>query len=305
MAGVSAQTRAGSQHDRFEEQRPGDPAEDPAAEEKDAALDRIVLLGGPRLRRSWYDLLATAVVAGVEIGFGVLALLTVEHVTGSRLLGSVAFSIGFVALLLGHSELFTEGFLVPVTTVAAGVASWWQLVRLWIGTLVGNLVGGWVVAWLIVTGLPELRETTIASGTEYAASSLTSRTFALAVLAGAAITLLTRMQNGTENDVAKMLACVAIAFVIVGGGLFHSILDSILVFGALHAGAPAIGYGNWLWWFAWTVVGNMVGGLGLVTLLRLVRSQGRLQQWRRDGAAGEDSAETSAEDSAGDSAGVS
>jgi formate-nitrite transporter family protein len=281
MAGVSAQTRAGSQDDRFEEQRPGNPAEDPAAEEKDEALDRIVLLGGPRLRRSWYDLLATATVAGVEIGFGVLALLTVKHVTGSLLLGSVAFSVGFVALLLGHSELFTEGFLVPVTTVAAGAASWWQLARLWIGTLVGNLAGGWVVAWLIVTGLPELRETTISSGIEYAASSLTLRTFVLAVLAGAAITLLTRMQNGTENDVAKILACVAIAFVIVGGGLFHSILDSILVFGALHAGAPGIGYGNWLWWFAWTVVGNMIGGLGLVTLLRLVRSQGRLQQWRR------------------------
>jgi formate/nitrite transporter FocA (FNT family) len=90
------------------------------------------------------------------------------------------------------------------------------------------------------------------------------------------------MQNGTENDVAKILACVGIAFVIVGGGLFHSILDSILVFGALQAGAPGIGYGNWLWWFAWTVVGNMVGGLGLVTLLRLVRSQGRLRQWRRE-----------------------
>ena len=43
-----------------------------------------------------------------------------KHATGSLLLGSVAFSVGFVALLLGHSELFTEGFLVPVTTVAAG-----------------------------------------------------------------------------------------------------------------------------------------------------------------------------------------
>ena len=285
---MSAQARVGSQDDRFHEQRPGDPA----AEEKDEALDRIVMQGGPRLNRTWYDLLATAVVAGIEIGFGVLLLLTVEHATGSVLLGSVAFSVGFAALLLGHSELFTEGFLVPVTTVVAGVASWRQLLRLWAGTLVGNLVGGWVVAWLIVTGLPELRETTITSGTEYAASSLSLRTFALAVLAGAAITLLTRMQNGTENDVAKMLACVAIAFVIVGGGLFHSILDSILVFGALHAGAPGIGYGNWLWWFAWTVVGNMVGGLGLVTLLRLVRSQGRLRQWRRD-QAGEDSAEVS------------
>ena len=278
MLGVSAQTR----NDRLQDKRPGDPADDPGAEEKDEALDRIVLQGAPRLQRTWYDLLATAVVAGVEIGFGVLALLTVEHVTGSLLLGSLAFSIGFVALLLGHSELFTEGFLVPVTTVVAGAASWRQLMRLWVGTLVGNLVGGWAIAWLIVTGLPELRDTAIESGTKYASASLTLQTFALAVMAGGAITLLTRMQNGTENDVAKMLACVAIAFVIVGGGLYHSILDSILVFAALHAGAPTIDYGNWLWWFTWTVAGNMLGGLGLVTLLRLVRSQGRLRQWRRD-----------------------
>lgn len=269
-----------------EARRPSDPAREPEAEEKDEALDRIVLLGTPRLNRRWYDLLATATVAGVEVGFGVLALLAVETATGSRELGAIAFSIAFVALLLGHSELFTEGFLVPVTTVVAGAARWTQLLRLWAGTVVGNLVGGWVVAWLIVTALPELRPTGVRSGLEFGTSSLTLRTFCLAVLAGAAITLLTRMQNGTENDVAKILACVGIAFVIVGGGLYHSILDSILVFAALHAGAPGVSYGGWAVWFSWTVLGNVVGGLGLVTLLRLVRSQGRLAQWRQGGDGG-------------------
>jgi formate-nitrite transporter family protein len=32
--------------------------------------------------------------------------------------------VGFIALLLGHAELFTEGFLVPVAVVAAKQASW-------------------------------------------------------------------------------------------------------------------------------------------------------------------------------------
>jgi len=63
--------------------RPNDAAEDPAAEEKDEALDRIVLRGAPRLHRTWYDLLATATVAGIEIGFGVLVLLVVKHETGT------------------------------------------------------------------------------------------------------------------------------------------------------------------------------------------------------------------------------
>ena len=98
-------------------------------------------------------------MAGLEIGFGVLVLLG-EDATGSVLLGALAFSIGFVALLLGHSELFTEGSLVPVTTVVAGAATWWQLGRLSLGTLVAPL-GGWVAPGSSSRRC-QLRETTIA-----------------------------------------------------------------------------------------------------------------------------------------------
>ena len=81
-----------------------------------------------------------------------LALLAVYAETGSHLLAGLAFGIGFIALLLARSELFTEGFLVPVTAVVAGRASVGQLAKLWGGTLVANLVGGWLVMWLVVHG---------------------------------------------------------------------------------------------------------------------------------------------------------
>lgn len=252
-------------------------------EEKDHALDRVILEGRPRLHRTTSDLLATGVVAGIEVAIGVLALLTVEEATGSRLLGALAFSIGLIALRLGHSELFTEGFHVPVMVVLAEEASWWQLLRLWGGTLVGNLMGGWLLAWLVAVALPHLHETAGAMAAEFTEAPLDLRTFALAVLAGAAITLLTRMQSGTDEDLAKLVAAVAIALVIVGGGLFHSILDSLIIFVALHAGDPAATHGAWLPWFAFVVLGNLVGGLVLTTLLRVVRSRERLMQWRDHG----------------------
>lgn len=251
-------------------------------EEKDTALDRVIAEGRPRLHRSTPDLLATGVVAGVEVGFGVLAMLTVEHLTGSRLLAALAFSIGLIALRLGHSELFTEGFHVPVMVVAAQEATWWQLLRLWAGTLVGNLVGGWLLAWLIAVGLPDLHEVAGESAREFL-MPLDLRSFALAVLAGGAITLLTRMQQGTDDDVARVIAAVAIAFVIVGTGVLHSVLDTLIIFVALHAGQPGVTYGEWLPWFGWVVAGNLVGGLVLTTMLRLVRSQERLRQWRHSG----------------------
>jgi formate/nitrite transporter FocA (FNT family) len=64
--------------------------------------------------------------------------------------------------------------------------------------------------------------------------------------------------------------------------MFHSILDSLLIFGALHTGDASFGYLDWLRWFSYTVAGNMVGGLGLVTLLRLVRSKERLAEARAE-----------------------
>ena len=104
------------------------------------------------------------------------------------------------------------------------------------------------------------------------------------MLAGGVITLMTRMQHGTDDMPAKVVAAVATAFLLAGLQMFHSILDSLLIFGALHTGQVSFGYLDWLRWFSYTVVGNMVGGLGLVTLLRLVRSKGRLQVERRGGA---------------------
>jgi formate/nitrite transporter FocA (FNT family) len=213
---------------------------------------------------------------------GVLAYLSVLVATGDPLLAGLAFSIGFLALLLGRSELFTEGFLVPVTTVAAKRASVAQLVKLWSGTLAANLVGGWLIMWLVMTAFPKLHAQTITSAQHYVDAPLSAESITLALLGGMAITLMTRMQHGTDSMPAKIAAAVAGAFLLAGLQMFHSILDSLLIFGALIAGNTSFGYLDWLSWFGYTVVCNIVGGLALVTLLRLIRSKDRLKEERRE-----------------------
>ncbi|MDQ6716155.1 MAG: formate/nitrite transporter family protein [Actinomycetota bacterium] len=250
-------------------------------DELDEAVDRIVELGKPRLHRSFFMQVLTGGVGGGELGLGILAMFVVEHQTGSVLLGALAFSVGLLALLLGHSELFTEGFLVPVTTVAAKEGTMTQLGKLWAGTFIGNMVGGWVSVGLIVVGFPELHELMLDKGRVYAEVGLGWRSLALAVLAGAAMTLLTRMHNGTDDDVAKSIATVAIAFVIAGTGVLHSVLDSLVMFGAILSGSPTVGYLDWLGFVWWVVLGNMAGGILLVTATRLVRSRDRLQEQGR------------------------
>ena len=52
----------------------------------------------------------------------------------------------------------------------------------------------------------------------------------------------------------------------------------------LATGEAPFGYLDWLYWFGYTIVGNVAGGLILVTLLRLLRSKERLKDERRASA---------------------
>jgi formate/nitrite transporter FocA (FNT family) len=253
----------------------------PIEDELEDAFSRMVAEGTQRLHRTWREVLVTGFFGGTEVAMGVLAYLSVYEATGNPLLSGLAFSIGFLALLLGRSELFTEGFLVPVTTVAAKRASVPQLLKLWSGTLVANLVGGWVLMLLIMTGFPKLHAQIVESASHYALASLSPETFSLAVLGGMAITLMTRMQHGTDSVPGKIAAAVGGAFLLAGLQMFHSILDSLLIFGAIQTGDAPFGYLDWLGWFAYTVIGNILGGLVLVTLLRLIRSKDRLAEERQ------------------------
>ncbi len=251
-------------------------------EEIETAFDAIVDEGAQRLHRTWPSVLVTGFFGGIEVGLGVMGYLAVEHATGSKLLGGLAFGIGFVALLLAKSELFTEGFLVPIAAVVAKEARLGQLFKLWGGTLVGNLAGGWLFMWIVVQAFPQWREMLIESGAQFALAPFSVQTAALAVLGGSTITLMTRMQHGTESVPGKIVAAMGGGFLLAGLPLFHSVLDSLLIFGAIHAGA-SYGYLEWLSWFWYAVVFNVLGGVVLVTALRLVRSLELIKERRNDG----------------------
>ncbi len=75
---------------------------------------------------------------------------------------------------------------------------------------------------------------------------------------------------------------VSTAFLLIAGTLSHTVVASLMLFAALHAGAP-FGYADWLGVAGVVTAGNLVGGLGLVTLA--AAGAGRTAAHRR-GAAG-------------------
>src|SRR4051812_48044853 len=133
------------------------PSEDESGPQVEEAFERGVAEGAHRLDRSIASLLATGLVGGLDLGVGVFAMLIVRQETGSKLLGALAFGLGFVALTLAGSELFTENFLIPITAVITirrhGPM---RLVRLWIGTLVANVIAGFAMMFAVITAYPGL-----------------------------------------------------------------------------------------------------------------------------------------------------
>lgn len=257
--------------------------EEPELEE---AYDRLVEEGHDRLDRPLLALVSTGLLGGVDVGVGVLIYLVVKAETGNPLVASLAFTIGFAALLLANSELFTENFLVPVIAVVGKVGTVAQLLRLWAVTLAANLVAGWAMAAMIVIALPDVHEVAVMSGSHYAHLGVSWRSFFLAVLAGAVITLLTRMQHATDDLGVRLVAAVMMSFVLVGAQLFHSVLDSILMFTGLLTGQADYTYLDWLGALGWSASGNLVGGLVLVTGLRLLRVPHRVAESRDEGQTG-------------------
>lgn len=143
-----------------------------------------------------------------------------------------------------------------------------------------NLLGGLAFAWLIVLALPEYHATLIDSAVSYLDQPSLLVMIALSLLAGATITLSTRMQQGTSNDVVAALTCMIAGLLLIGLGMLHGALNAIVIFAAILAGAE-ISFLDFLQWFGIVIPFNMIGGLLIITLPRVVRTWRLLRGLRR------------------------
>jgi formate/nitrite transporter FocA (FNT family) len=109
------------------------------------------VVGAERLDRSRLEIMVTSVIGGGEVSVGALAAMTVIGATMAAVpsidlysalaLAGLVFPIGFVLVIVGRSELFTENFLIPVVAVFKTTRTPWSLLALWALSWVGNMIG--------------------------------------------------------------------------------------------------------------------------------------------------------------------
>lgn len=124
-------------------------------------LERQIIEGLTELRRPTSGLFLSAISAGLDIGFGPLmmaVLLTLASTGGGiaepwlTLLLANAYTVGFILVDLGRSELFTEHTTLAVLPVLDRQEPVTKLARLWGVVYAGNAVGGVVFVALLKYG---------------------------------------------------------------------------------------------------------------------------------------------------------
>ena len=100
------------------------------------------------------------------------------------------------------------------------------------------------------------------------------------------ITLMTWCQQIGSDAGPRIVAAVTGAFLLAGAQLNHAIVNSLLMFSALHTGHAPFGYLQWAQTAGWAALGNVIGGVGLVTLLRLLQIPHKVAEERANPAEG-------------------
>jgi formate-nitrite transporter family protein len=249
-----------------------------AAPEPEEIYEQTRKEGRRRLARPPLELAATALVGGFDVSVGVVAYALAANTAHSEardLIASLAFGVGFVFIVVGRSELFTENFLIPVAGLERKRrGSWFKLGELWLVALVLNVAGGVLIA-VVVTAhgvLPRGTDEAFTRLAEHIASRSTLPAFLSAVIAGALMTVMTWFVEGAADSLGVRIVMAWITGAVIALGAFnHAIVSTIeLVFG-MRYGAD-VDVSQLLANLGLAVAGNLVGGLGLVTFVRTVQA---------------------------------
>ena len=228
--------------------------------------------GEEELDRSVSALAWSGLAAGLSMGFSLMVEgLLHHHLPDAQwrpLIASFGYTTGFVIVVLGRQQLFTENTLTGVIPVLTrrDRASLLALLRLWGVVLLANLVGAALFATLAAWAPifePDLHRDFRVIG-EAAASGSFLSLFVEAILAGWLIGLMVWLLPGAGS--ANLIVILLITYIVALGGFAHVIAGSVDVLYLVFAGGKSLG--SYLVDFLVPVLaGNIVGGGALVAML--------------------------------------
>jgi formate/nitrite transporter FocA (FNT family) len=229
-------------------------------------------LGDEEMERPATSLWWSGVAAGLSISFSLLAqaiLLSELPDTPSRpLLTGFGYCVGFLMVVLGRQQLFTESTITVVLPVlkAFSFDALWRMLRLWAIVLVANFAGTlFAAAFCRYTPvLPDaLKEAMLSISRTLLPLGWWEMAFR-GVSSGFLIAAMVWMIPAAEG--AKFWVITLMTWLIAVGNFTH------IVAGSMEANLLVLA-GDWAWWqmlwqfFAPALIGNVIGGTALFALI--------------------------------------
>jgi len=234
-------------------------------------------------KRSNLGLFLSSLSAGLEVGFSILAIGIIytlfknESTNGQlALMMALVYPIGYIFVIIGRSELFTEHTTLATLPVMNGETTMRSLAKLWIIVYIGNLAGGYIfgsIALVLNSEMNLIGKDFFYFVSEKMLKYSIGATLISGIMAGWLMGMLSWLISAAQDTFSRIVMIFLVTFVISIAGLHHCIVGSIEVFMAFFAEANQI---SWLQFFkfqALATLGNIIGGVFLVAVVKFAHSK--------------------------------
>jgi len=240
-------------------------------------LAQEIKTGLSELERPAHGLFLSGLSAGLDISFSLflMAILRtrIEGVLSPpvyEILIANSYAVGFLFVILGRSELFTEHTTLAVLPVLDGRASIRQVARLWGLVYTSNQIGAAVFAGLAVLIGPALGVIEPAVFGRIAGEVVEARSWVMllsAVLAGWLMGLLSWLVAASRDTIGQIFIVWLVTASIGFAHLHHAVVGTTEVLAGVFSGQGAT-FLDFLRFLAVSSVGNALGGLVFVALIK-------------------------------------
>jgi formate/nitrite transporter FocA (FNT family) len=227
--------------------------------------------GEEELKRSTSALAWSGLAAGLSMGFSLIGeglLRATVPDPWKPLITKLGYSAGFLLVILGRQQLFTENTLTPMLPLfqRRDRATLRNVARLWVVVLAANMAGALTVAWGLANSgaFPvEVRQAFAEIGQSAIAPKFGSIVIR-GVFAGWLIAMLVWMLPFAET--ARFSVVVAMTWLIGLGGFSHVVAGAIEVLFLASAGLTSwhTAIGGYI---LPALIGNILGGVALVAVV--------------------------------------
>lgn len=250
-------------------------------------FQRIVAAADEEATLGTRELFFSSLAAGFAITVTYLLYTTMTAATDSDpILSAILYPLGFIFIILGGYQLYTENTLPPVVLLLERLMSLPRLLVIWSVVILGNFTGGGFGAFVLArSGMLSPAEAEAATyiatkGIETPFWSLFYKAAFAGLIVAGVVWLVYAVTDSLTRLLVVYLAFLAIPF----GNLFHSVVSFTELMYLVFTGHGVLLQG--LSGFVLPVLlGNTLGGVLLVTVVNYFQTtEERLDIARKDGS---------------------